>query len=137
MDYVVGYWLIVRPQMVRTSLVTFDRYYPDVQADSMRLNSHRFRRMADLIERLIPLPDLIFVLDAPTETLRARQRDMSFEESTRQRNAYKKLAFVLGKRTRTVSIDTSRPSEVCVQEAMNEILRFLELRTRRRCRIAE
>lgn len=136
-DYIVGYWLVVRPQMVRSTLVTFDQYYRDSRTDPRQAQSYILRWTTSLQERLIPLPDLILVLNAPRETLQARLRGVSLEDCTRQRAAYKELALALQKRTRIASIDTSQPFDECVHDAVSEIFRFLESRTRRRYQIVE
>ena len=56
-DYVGGYWLRVRPQMVRSTLVIFDRYYHDLLVDSKRYRYKAPRWVTDLAGRFIPLPD--------------------------------------------------------------------------------
>jgi len=131
-DYVGGYWLRIRPQMVRSTLVIFDRYYHDLLVDPKRFRSKAPYWITFLVGRLLPVPDLVFILDAPPEVLEARKREVSVEECTRQREAYKKLAEELQRRTRTVVIDTSRPLDECVLQAASEIFGFLEARRIRR-----
>lgn len=131
-DYVGGYWLRVRPQMVRSTLVIFDRYYQDLLVDPKRFRFKAPYWITLLVGRLMPLPDLVFILDAPAEILQARKREISVEECMRQREAYRKLAAELQRRTRTVVIDTSRPLDECVQQAASEIFEFLEARRIRR-----
>jgi thymidylate kinase len=131
-DYVGGYWLRVRPQLVRSTLVIFDRYYHDLLVDPKRFRSKAPYWITLLVGRLMPLPDLVFILDTPPEVLEARKREVSVEECTRQREAYKKLAAELQRRTRAVVIDTSRPLDECVLQAASEIFGFLEARRIRR-----
>jgi thymidylate kinase len=131
-DYVGGYWLCVRPRMVRSTLVIFDRYYHDLLVDPKRFRFKAPYWITLLVGRLMPLPDLVFILDAPPEVLEARKRELSVEECARQREAYKELAAELQRRTRTAVIDTSRPLDECVQQAASEIFGFLEARRVRR-----
>ncbi len=131
-DYVGGYWLRVWPQMVGSTLVIFDRYYHDLLVDSKRYRYKAPRWLTRLAGRFVPLPDLVFILDAPPEILQARKREVSPEECTRQREAYRRLGEDLQSRTRTVVIDTSRPLEESVRAAADEIFGFLEARTARR-----
>jgi thymidylate kinase len=42
--------------------------------------------------RLVPRPDLIVVLDAPTSVVRARKQEVTIAESERQSMAYRSLA---------------------------------------------
>ncbi len=131
-DYVGGYWLRVRPQLVRSTLVIFDRYYHDISVDPKRYRYKAPRWLTRLAGRFLPLPDLIFILDAPPEILQARKREVSLAECIRQREAYRRLAEDLQSRTRTVVIDTSRPLDESVHQVASEIFGFLEARTARR-----
>jgi thymidylate kinase len=90
------------------------------------------RWLTRLAGRFLPLPSLIFMLDAPPEILQARKREVSLAECSRQREAYRRLAEDLRTRTRTVVIDTSRPLDESVHQVANEIFGFLEARTARR-----
>lgn len=134
-DYVGGYWFCVRPRMVNSTFVIFDRYFHDLLVDARRYRYKAPRWVTSLVGSFIPLPDLVFILDAPPELLQARKQEVSFEESKRQCEAYKRLAENLSVRTRTVVIDTSRPLDESVQAAILEIFRFLESRTARRYHI--
>jgi thymidylate kinase len=136
-DYIIGYWLVLRPQMVSSTLVAFDQCSHDSSTGFWQSRRFPGQWLTSLLERLTPLPDLILVLDAPSETLQQRQSGASFEDCIRQRAAYKKVALALRNRTRIASIDTSQPLDECVYDATREIFHFLESRTRRRCRIVE
>jgi thymidylate kinase len=131
-DYVGGYWLRVRPRMVHSTLVIFDRYFHDLLVDSKRYRFNAPRWLTRLAGRFLPLPDLVFILDAPPEVLQARKQEVSLAECTRQCEAYKGLAEDLQSRTRTVVIDTSLPLDECVRTMAGEIFDFLEARTARR-----
>jgi thymidylate kinase len=131
-DYVLGYWLRIRLQMARSSLVIFDRYFQDLVVDPKRYRYNVPRWLTGLAGRLVPLPDLIFILDAPPEVLQARKQEVSLEESRRQREAYRQLAMDLRSRTRVVVIDTSQPLEACVHDAAVELFGLLEARTAHR-----
>ena len=131
-DYVGGYWLRVRPRMVHSTLVIFDRYFHDLLVDSKRYRYSAPRWLTRLAGRFLPVPDLVFILDAPPEVLQARKQEVSLAECTRQRDAYKSLAEDLQSRTRTVVIDTSLPLDECVRQVAGEIFRYLEARTARR-----
>ena len=94
-DYVLGYATRIRPQLARATLVTFDRYYYDVLVDPQRYRYGGSLRLAALGGRWLPRPDVIIVLDAPAEVLRHRKREVSLAETTRQREAYRRLAVTL------------------------------------------
>lgn len=91
-DYWVGYLTAIRPALRRRHLVLFDRYFDDLLVDPRRYRFRSPMRLARQIVRWIPRPDLVVVLDAPVPTLRERKREVSEAETTRQRNAYIRLA---------------------------------------------
>ncbi|MFN2382938.1 MAG: hypothetical protein ABR559_01585 [Gemmatimonadota bacterium] len=94
-DYGVGYAALIRPRLARDILVTFDRYYHDLLVDPQRYRYGGPLRLAALGARWLPRPHVIIVLDAPPEVLRQRKREVTLEETTRQREAYRRLAVTL------------------------------------------
>jgi thymidylate kinase len=91
-DYCLGYLVRVRPALRGRSLVLFDRYYDDLLVDPRRYRYGASPRLAEIVGRAIPRPDLVVVLDAPSEVLHERKREVSSEETRRQRDAYRRLA---------------------------------------------
>ncbi|MFZ1085830.1 MAG: hypothetical protein WAN35_12775 [Terracidiphilus sp.] len=76
----------------RRDLLIYDRYYHDLLIDSKRYRYGGPRWLAVVIGLLVPRPRLWLLLDAPSKVLQARKREVSPEESERQRQAY--LDFV-------------------------------------------
>ena len=74
-------------------------------------------------------PDLVFCLDADPEILQARKEEVSFEECTRQREAYRELASNL---LNGHVIDASQPLEKVVQDVQRIVLEYMAGRTKRR-----
>lgn len=128
-DYVVGWWIKVRPMLARSTLVGFDRYYHDLLVDPRRYRYGGPMWLARLAGRLIPLPDLWIILDAPAEVFQARKQEVPPAETARQRDAYRALA---GKLSNAVVVDASQPLDSVVTNASRAILTFMAERTRRR-----
>jgi thymidylate kinase len=131
-DYVLGYYLCVRPLLSRSTLVVFDRYYYDLLIDAHRFRYGGPKWLVRLIGALIPTPDLILVLDAPAEVLLARKQEVSAEESARQAAAYRNLVGSPLVRGRAVLVDASRPLQQVVQECKDQTLILLARRTAKR-----
>jgi thymidylate kinase len=74
-------------------------------------------------------PDLVFCLDADTEILQARKKEVPFEECTRQREAYRKLAISL---QNGYVIDASQPLDDVIQDVQTIILKYMSERTAKR-----
>ena len=112
-DYCFGYLLRVRPALRDRSLVLFDRYYDDLLVDPRRYRYGASPRLAELVGRAIPHPDVVVVLDAPTEVLHGRKSEVSPEETRRQRDAYRRLA---ARMPNAHVVDAARPLSQVVAE---------------------
>jgi thymidylate kinase len=131
-DYVAGYWLRVRPLLVRHRLVIFDRYYCDLLIDPRRFRSRGPRWLARAIARLIPMPDLMLILDAPAEVLQARKQEVPAEETARQVEAYRAFARSHAARGRAVLVNAARPVDDVVYACAEEALRVMARRAAER-----
>jgi thymidylate kinase len=131
-DYVFGYLLRIYPLLAASRLVIFDRYYHDLLVDDRRFRYGGPRWLARLVARMIPLPDLVLVLDAPAEILQARKQEVPAAESARQADAYQAVAFSDLMRGRATLIDASLPLDEVVQQCTDRTLAVLAERTTRR-----
>ena len=131
-DYLLGYCLRVRPLLVRSTLVVFDRYYQDLLIDARRFRYGGPRWLARLVAKLIPMPDLMLVLDAPAHLLQARKQEVSAQESARQAEAYRAMANSPALRERAILVDAARPLEQVVHQCVDETLALLAMRTAKR-----
>ena len=129
LDYTLGYWLRVRPLLVRSTLVLFDRYYDDLLIDPRRYRYGGPMWLARLAGRLIPRPNLFIFLDLPAELLHTRKPEIALEEVRKLRNQY--LAFARSLPNAAV-VDASRPLEEVITEAERIVLSYMEHCTRRR-----
>ncbi len=92
MDYIGGYIVRIRPRLMRTTLVCFDRYYHDLLVDPTRFRYGGPHGLLRTLARFIPKPDLFIILDAPAEVMQQRKQEVPLEETRRQRAAYRDLA---------------------------------------------
>ncbi|WP_123400782.1 hypothetical protein [Inmirania thermothiophila] len=125
LDYNLGYWLKVRPALVRSTLVLFDRYYDDLLVDPKRYRYGGPMELARRLRRFIPRPDLWFILDVPEEELLRRKQEVPLDELRRQREAYRNLA---GELPNAVLLDGSLPPEEVARQAEEVILEYLHER---------
>jgi len=93
LDYSLGYLFKVRPRLVRSTLVLFDRYYDDLLVDPRRYRYGGPRGLARLARQFTPRPDLFLIVDVREEMLLRRKQEVSPAEVRRQREAYRKLAL--------------------------------------------
>jgi len=128
-DYVVGYFLKVVPARVCSTFVVFDRYYDDLIVDPRRYRYGAPIFLLRIMRFFIPSPELIFCLDAPAEILQSRKQEVSFDETVRQRKAYRELVSSL--RNGSV-IDASQPLEDVVRDVETVVLNYMAERTKKR-----
>lgn len=121
LDYWVGGLVSLWPAKVRSTFVVFDRYFHDLLADPRRYRYGGPPRLARLLGRTVPQPDLVFLLDAPPELLQQRKQEIPLSEGVRQRGAY--LALQPEFREARV-IDVSQSLDQVVSQVLGEIIAF-------------
>jgi thymidylate kinase len=131
-DYVLGYYFLVRPRLMRSTLVVFDRYYHDMLVDARRFRYGGPLWLAHLVAALIPMPDLMIFLDAPANVLQTRKQEVAAVESARQVRAYRVIANCAALHERGVLVDAARPLDKVVDECVDNTLAYLEARTAKR-----
>ena len=125
LDYGLGYWTRVRPALVRSTLVLFDRYYDDLFVDPRRYRYGGPPWLARWLRRVIPRPDVFLVLDVPVERLLERKQELPREELTRQVAAYRRFAI---ETPNALLLDGGQPREAVVRQARDALLDFLHER---------
>lgn len=125
-DYWLGYWLLVRPKLVRSTLVVSDRYFDDVLVDPGRYRMRRPRAFVRMLLRWIPRPELWLLFDIKSETLQARQPALPEEEARRQRAEYRR---VLRGHENVVVLDADQALDRLVAQAERAIVSQLARRT--------
>ena len=130
----LGYFLAIRTQLARGQLILFDRYFPDCLIDPLRYRlPTECRRMAALVARLLPRPDLYVVLDAPANVLQERKREVTLAESERQRKEY---ATQLARMPSVAVVNAARPLADVVQDVVDRVIDFRLERYRERYEVA-
>lgn len=84
-DYVLGYWLIVRPRMREDfGVAIFDRYYYDWVMDPLRYRAHPPDWLLRALTRLVPRADVVLLTHAPASVMAARKPELPVDELERQ-----------------------------------------------------
>lgn len=128
-DYWLGYWLQIRPKLVRSTLVVSNRYFDDILVDPRRYRIGKPHAFARWLLPWIPRPELWLVFDVASEVLQTRTREVAAEEAARLRGEYRK---VLRRQEDVVVLDASQPIEEVSAEAERAIVALLARRTARR-----
>jgi serine acetyltransferase/thymidylate kinase len=128
-DYWLGYWLWIRPKLVRSTLVVSNRYFDDVLVDPRLYRIDHALAFARLLLRWVPRPQLWLVFDIPSQVLQERQAELGEEEAARQRGEYRRL---LGGHENVVVLDADQPLDRVVAQAECAIASQLARRTAQR-----
>lgn len=122
-DVIFSYLAWIRPRLVRNEMVIFDRYFHDLLVDPLRYRYGGPVWAVKLLDRFVPTPDFLLVLDAPTAVIQARANEVTPEETRRQRAAYRDLS----QRYASVRlIDATGNSGRATRQARSIIVRHLE-----------
>lgn len=118
-DYVLGYWLAVRPKVAKSpAIVLFDRYAYDMALDPRRFRIGLPAWLVSWFTRFAPRPDIILCLNGDPDIIAARKRELPREEVKRQTEALRVFAS-LEPRAVLVSTDGT------VEQARDSILAAL------------
>jgi len=121
-DYRMGYLLKIRPMLVRSTFVVFDRYYYDLLIDPKRYRYAGPAWLARVMAKFVPNPDLLILLDAPAEVLQKRKQEVPYEETVRQREEYLKL---VGEMRNGIIIDASLPLDKVVVDVNKAVSDYM------------
>ncbi len=119
-DYVLGYWLRVRPLISKSpTIFLFDRYAYDLLIDPKRLRIKLPACVLRTFTYLVPKPDLIICLHGDPVVLTARKKELPLSEVRRQVDA---LITFSKKEKKAVMVST----ETTIDEARDQILQALK-----------
>lgn len=120
-DALAGWVVKVRPLVRRGGLVVVERGWWDHAVDPRR---YRLPPPASLVRplgRFLPCVDVVVVLEADPDVIRARKPQLSEEELRRQMGAWHE---VMPPRQRRVYIDASKPPDVVLAEVTAAVAPF-------------
>ena len=128
LDFLIGSAIRVWPLKTRTGLIVEERGWWDMCVDPRRYRLDAPGWILRVLGRLLPQPDLLLVLEAPSDVLLARKEEIPRDELERQARAWHELP---PRPIRTVSLDATRPMQEVLDRARDEILSTLSDRAAR------
>jgi thymidylate kinase len=119
LDFFLGGWLKTWVLKRRGELIVMERGWQDMAVDARRYRLQISPRLVFAMGSLLPVPDLILVLEAPTEVLLDRKQEISAFELERQAAAWRRVPFP--RRSKVVYLDTSLGTEQVAQSSAQYI----------------
>jgi thymidylate kinase len=125
----LGYYLGERLALARRTLFLHDRHLVDAMVDPKRYRYGGPMWLLRIMWRLIPKPDLVVLLDAPTEVIQARKQEVAPEVTAAHRQAYHRLLDAM---PNGVVVDATQALDDVVAEVNGFIRQHLAARAVRR-----
>jgi DNA polymerase III delta prime subunit len=105
LDFFVGGWMKTSVLKRRGELIVMERGWQDIAVDPRRYRLHVSPQLVFAMARLLPAPDLIFVLEGPAHVLLGRKQEISASELERQAGAWRNVPFP--RRSKVVYLNAS------------------------------
>jgi thymidylate kinase len=127
-NYHLGYFKVYL-KLVRSTLIIFDRYFDDILVDKLRFRYNGPRLFLKIVGFFIPKPKLYLYLDAPSQVIFSRKKELTIDEIERQQKEYLAL---LKKKKRGYIINAEQVPEKVIFDSETKILDYLEKRQKNR-----
>lgn len=128
LDYILGYWLRVRPAIARQPTIwIFDRYAFDMALDPRRFRIGPYPRLARAFVSICPKPHLVLCLTAPAGVVRGRKEELSPAEVERQLQSLSRFARM---NSHAVLVSTDVPVPQAKARCVAAVTDFLAARAR-------
>lgn len=128
LDYLLGYWLIIRPQIAKQpTVVVYDRYAFDLAMDPRRFRIALPGWVISLFTSLAPRPNLIFCLSGSPDIIHERKRELTLEETTRQVDAIRHTAHT---QPNAILISTDQTILETRDQLLSSLLNWLQAKKR-------
>lgn len=122
LDWLVGYFVLIRGRRAQGMLVVADRHsLLDILVDPLRYRYGGSPRWVETAVRFLPMPDAIVLLDAPTAVLQSRKQELSESQAAQLRHNY--LTLVQANPPGYV-VDASQPLPQVVADVQHIILQL-------------
>jgi len=117
-DYIVGYFLVVRPALFKRHVVIFDRYFTDVMSDSLRSRIGINYKIIFLFRKIVPKMNYNFFIFVEPQEILNRKQELTREQIN---VIYDKLNYICNNDPSYVIIDNNSSPE----NAVNDIIDYI------------
>ena len=120
MDYALGYFVKILPELINYNVVILDRYYYDILIDPSRYKIQLPYRILKTFYYLLGKPEIVFFLEAPPEVIRQRKQELTIPQLEILLQKYKNLASEFDN---VCVVDAKRSPEMISKEIVSIFLK--------------
>ena len=118
-DYIIGYYKVVKPILVRRGVVIFDRYFTDIISDSKRSQINLNYKVVFFLRRLVPKMNYNFIIFVDPQIILERKQELTKNQID---GIYVKLNYVCNKDSNYIPIENNEVPEIAINKIINYIL---------------
>lgn len=131
-DYILGYWLIIRPKISKSpGIIIMDRYAYDMEFDQRRFRIALPSKVVSFFMNIVPRPDIIFCLSGDPDEIASRKNELPKNEVERQIYILEKFAK---KNPRALLINTEGNVERSANSVFEGLSKMCSARAKLLCK---
>lgn len=133
-DYIIGFYFKIYPQVIQKKLIIMDRYYYDFLVDLHRYHFNIPKWLPKFFLPFIPKPDITFYLNTEPHELLKRKQELTFQELDRQVHAFQKFSsmiphfYSIDNNNRTIREVTSEVVSIILEKKVSQTCKILNLK---------
>lgn len=133
-DYIIGFYFKIYPQVVKKKLIIMDRYYYDFLVDLHRYHFNIPKWLPKFFLPFIPKPDITFYLNTEPHELLKRKQELTFQELDRQVHAFQNFSsripnfYSIDNNNRTIREVTSEIVSIILEKKVSQTRKILNLK---------
>ena len=128
LDYIIGYYKIVKPVLFRRGVIIFDRYYTDIISDSKRSRIYLNYKTIFSLRVLVPKMNYNFIISVEPEKILQRKQELTREQID---DIYEKLEYICANDSSYTLINNDNNPQIAVNEIIDFILTKQDLKYRK------
>ena len=125
LDYLIGYYLKIRPGLRRYKIILFDRYFHEFLVDPKRSRIKLPMWIRKVFYIFVPKPRLVFILNAPPQVILKRKQELNLRQLKNLIKSYESVGYSL---KNVIFIDASKPADVVSNEIAWKIIESISER---------
>lgn len=122
-DFVFGYYFMLRPMMKEGKVIIYERYFHDILFHPRRYKLHPIQFLGTFLARLVPSPHVFVLLGGDPGMIRERKPELPLDVIRQQ---LEQMSRVLPEFGRLTSIDATANTPPVIVDKIMEFIRSID-----------